>query len=148
MAASHNPSTASYAVTFQPWTSGVAQQAGMWFQVELPEPARLTEIVFESVALAEGAGPTVLGAPPRSGGGRGAATGPVEIGAPRAYQVQVSMDGTTWSAPVAQGRGAGAETAITFAPVEARFVRITQTATDAGLPPWSIQRLRLYESAR
>ena len=37
---------------------------------------------------------------------------------------------------------------IAFAPVNARFVRITQTATVPDAPPWSLRLLRLYEAAR
>ena len=55
------------------------------------------------------------------------------------------MDGTTWSAPVAEGEGKGPSTVITFAPVRAKFVRITQTGTAEPPANWSIQRLRLYE---
>ena len=47
---------------------------------------------------------------------------------PRAYRVEVSTDGATWSA-VAEGQGSGRITSIAFAPVRASFVRITQTAT-------------------
>jgi hypothetical protein len=83
----------------------------------------------------------MLGAPPRTGGGP---TGP--LGYPRAYQVQVSTDGSTWSAPVAHGEGTGADTVVAFAPVNAKFVRITQTGTAADAPPWNVQRLRLYEA--
>ena len=71
-------------------------------------------------------------------------TGPV--GFPRAYQVQTSADGVTWSRPVAQGEGA-AQTIVAFPPVRARFVRITQTAAAADAPQWTIQKLRLFESA-
>jgi hypothetical protein len=56
------------------------------------------------------------------------------------------MDGSTWSAPVAEGEGTGSSTTITFAPARAKFVRITQTGTADGATPWSIQRLRLYEA--
>ena len=55
------------------------------------------------------------------------------------------MDGTTWSAPVAEGQGSGPSTTITFAPTRTRFVRITQTATTESAPPWAIQQLQLYE---
>jgi len=34
---------------------------------------------------------------------------------------------------------------ITFKPVEAKFIKITQTATVEKAPAWSIQRLRLYQ---
>ena len=66
-------------------------------------------------------------------------------GYPRGYAVTVSLDGKTWSAPVAQGQGAGTSTVIAFAPVNAKFVRITQTASGTA-PAWSIQRLRLYRA--
>ncbi len=88
------------------------------------------------------------GAPPRSGGGAGrggAAEAPPPVGYPRGYQVQVSMDGTSWSAPVAQGAASGSFTTIAFAPVQAKFVRITGTAS-APDAPLAIQRLKLFEA--
>ena len=42
-------------------------------------------------------------------------------------------------------QGGGTSTFITFEPVQAKFVRITQTATVEAAPNWSIQRLRLYQ---
>ena len=62
-----------------------------------------------------------------------------------AYSVQVSMDGTAWSEPVAEGQGQNPTTTIAVKPVQARFVRITQT----GTPPtaaagWAIQRVRIF----
>jgi hypothetical protein len=84
---------------------GVPQQAGMWFQIELPASITLTEIQFASSAVA--------------GGGTGA---PSVSTAPRSYQVQISADGNTWSAPVAEGQATEAITIITFAPVRAKFV--------------------------
>jgi hypothetical protein len=56
------------------------------------------------------------------------------------------MDGATWSAPVAEGQGTGRSTVITFPPVAAKFVRITQTAAVDNAPPWAVMLLRLYES--
>jgi len=141
LTASHNASTAPNALTIQPWTTGQPQQSGMWFQIELPQPALLTQIQFESPGVAATAGPAVLGAPTRTA--MGGTVGPP--GFPRAYQVQVSTDGTSWGSPVAQGEGNGASLDIVFAPVRAKFVRITQTGGGDALPPWSIRRLRLYE---
>ena len=60
--------------------------------------------------------------------------------------MQVSTDGTTWSKPVAEGKGEGARTTITFAPARAKFVRITQTESAADAPAWSIRNLRIYEA--
>jgi hypothetical protein len=57
--------------------------------------------------------------------------------------VEVSPDGTTWSL-VAEGEGKGGQTSITFEPVRARFVRLTQTGAVEDAPPWSMQRLVLY----
>jgi hypothetical protein len=144
--ASHNTAAASNALSINPWTSGESQRAGMWIQIEVPKAAWLTEVQFSSTAPPEG--PVVAGAPTRTsvGGARGAAPGPPPaIGFPIGYQVQVSMDGTTWSAPVAQGAGSGSSTTITFKPVQAKFVKITQTGSTANAPAWTIQRLRLFE---
>ena len=134
----------------------------MWLQIELPVPARISELVIESALPfgfgrggrggagagevrrggraaqllpaprrprrhpAGSAGPRPRREPGgRAGGGRGG--GPPAAG-PVAYSVQVSADGTTWGAPVAQGAGQ-AITTIAFAPVTAKFVRITETGS-------------------
>ena len=150
LTASHNPAIATQALGINPRTSGHAQQPGMWFQVELPQAVTLSEVQFTSTAVAVDTTPAVAGAPTRTGiaGGRGApgapAPPPPPLGFPREYQVQVSMDGSTWETPVARGKGAGTLTDIPFAPVRAKFLRITQTGT-AENAPWTIQRLRLYE---
>jgi mono/diheme cytochrome c family protein len=196
LTASHNTSAARSALSLAPWTTGIAQQAGMWLQVELPRPALLTEIQFDSES-ATGRGGGGGGRGGRAGaafGGRGGPgaggnggqaqvldqaaldavrqweftqtrggptpvtlappsspqSGGVQVPGsyPRAYQVQVSMDGTTWSAPVAEGRGTGRSTVISFTPVQAKFVRITQTATVDNAPPWAVMLLRLYEAGQ
>jgi hypothetical protein len=100
----------------------------MWLQIELPAPQLLTEIQFTS----------------STGGGRAGASPAWTF--PRGYRVQVSADGHTWSAPVAEGQGAPGATVITFAPVTAKFVRITQTAAVNDAPPWSMRLLRLYRA--
>jgi len=125
--ASHNATGAAGGLSFSGWSTGAPQQAGMWFQIEVPEPLMLTEIQFES---------------PVQGGGRG---GPPPVGTfPRKYQVRVSEDGQAWSAPVAEGEGRGTSTVINFPPVRARFLRITQTASDENMPTWMIRGLRLF----
>jgi mono/diheme cytochrome c family protein len=145
LSASHNSPTASNAMTIQPWTSGQPQQPGMWFQIEMTQPTLVTQIQFESPGVATDAGPAVPGAPTRTGIGRGSA--PLSApGVPIAYEVQMSMDGTTWSTPVAQGKGAGDKADIAFTPVRAKFIRITQTGSAENAPPWAIRRLRLYEA--
>ena len=151
--ASHNPATASDALSIRPWTSGRAQEAGMWLQVELPQPLSITELQFESAPATVEAEPAAPGAPTRTGipgGGRGAAGGAPAatppIGFPIAFQVQVSMDGTSWGQPVATGKGTGSSTSVSFAPVRAKFVRVTQTGSATNAAPWSVLRLRLFEA--
>lgn len=127
--ASHQTNKARDGFSYEAWSSGVPQRAGMWFQVELPAPRRLAEIEFTS---------------PPQGGGRGGAP---PVGTfPRAYTVEVSLDGTRWSTAVAGQQGAGPSTTAAFAPVRARFVRITQTSEAGDAAPWTIQRLRLYDA--
>jgi mono/diheme cytochrome c family protein len=116
------------ALNFLGWTTGVPQRPGMWLQIEMPAPVMLTEIQFTS----------------SSTGGRGGAAPAWTF--PRGYQVQVSSDGSTWSAPVAEGQGVPGTTVITFAPVSGKFVRITQTAAVDGAPAWSMRLLRLYQA--
>jgi len=101
----------------------------MWLQIELPASVTLTEIQFTSSTI---------------GGGRG---GPPPVSTyPRGYRVQLSLDGQTWSDPVAEGAGTPGVTVIPFAPVTARFVRIMQTTSVPDAPPWSMRLLRLYEA--
>jgi hypothetical protein len=166
--ASHNAAAASNAFTFLTWNTGAPQQPDMWFQVELPEAVALTEIQFGSTAAggrgggrgARGGAPVVPQGTAAPGGAvqpaaessaqQAAAPGvpnPAAVGYPRGYTVTVSTNGTTWSSPVASGAGAGQTTVISFAPVQAKFVRITQTATVEAAPPWSIQALRLFAAA-
>jgi mono/diheme cytochrome c family protein/glucose/arabinose dehydrogenase len=149
--ASHNSATASDALSIRPWTSGRAQAPGMWLQVELPQPLTITEVQFESAPAVVESEPAAPGAPTRTGGGGRGAPGqppppPPPVGYPRQFEVQVSMDGTTWGAPVAKGQGTGSSTSATFPAVRAKFVRITQTGSAPDAPPWSVLRLRLFEA--
>jgi mono/diheme cytochrome c family protein len=161
LTASHEGDTAAGAATLRGWTSGVPQAAGMWLTVELPQPVMATEVQFDSITTIPRPGRGRAGGPApgaAAAGGPAPATGPQApgrggfagavpiVGYPRGYSVQVSTDGRTWSKPVAQGKGDGPHTTITFAPTRARFVRITQTDTVADAPAWSIRDLRIYEA--
>jgi hypothetical protein len=146
---------AEYASNLRGWSSETPQKPGMWFQIELPQPAAVSEVSFDSTgAGGRGGGGGRNAAPlpaPGAPAGRGAAPGPAgfggggAVGFPRAYDVQVSMDGKKWSKPVASGRGEGSHTTIAFAPVQAKFVRITQTDNLPDAPAWSIRNMRVYE---
>jgi mono/diheme cytochrome c family protein/glucose/arabinose dehydrogenase len=136
LTASHNAETAGVALTTRGWTTGVPQAPGMWLQIELPQPAMVTEIEFDSP-----------GAPAGRGGGRGGGGAPPALPYPRGYRVEVSMDGTNWGKPVAEGKGAGARTTVTFAPTRAKFVRVTQTDAGEGAPNWTVSNLKVYEAS-
>ena len=106
----------------------------MWFQIELPQPANVVEVLVDTLAGGRG----------NLGFGFGRGRGSMPAGPLAAYRLQVSMDGTTWSEPLAEGAGQNPTTTITIKPVQAKFVRITQTGTEENAPVWSIQSLRLY----
>jgi mono/diheme cytochrome c family protein len=167
LSASHNPTGAAGAVTLTSWSSQTPQTAGMWFQVELPKPETITEIQFESTngggrggrgAAGGGVQPGATGsvAPPAGAAAAAAAQGgraggpgagaPPNPGYPRGYKVETSTNGTAWTM-VAEGQGTGSPTIITFKPVQAKFVRLTETASAENAPPLSIQQLRFYRAA-
>ena len=54
------------------------------------------------------------------------------------YNVQVSLDGTTWSQVAASATRAPPNLTVTFPPVMARFVRVNQTGVLAMTDWWSI----------
>ena len=125
-AASHNPGDATAALNFSGWSSLVGQERGMWFQLELPEPATVAEIQFESP------------------GQVGRTTSYTAVPAfPRGYRVEVSLDGREWTTAVADGKGSGYATLIAFKPVRARFIRLTQTSDAQGLPVWYMRNLKV-----
>jgi galactose oxidase len=55
------------------------------------------------------------------------------------YAIALSTNGTTWSAPVAQGTWADtkAEKQVTFPMAEARYIRLTATTEAGGRGPYS-----------
>jgi mono/diheme cytochrome c family protein len=132
ISASHNDTAAANAMSDAQarWDSGEPQRAGMWFQVEFAQPIPVQEVQFDAAA-----------AGPGFGRGRGA----IPAGPPVGYRVELSTDGTNWTA-VASGTGAPTVRAV-FTPTRAKFVRITQTGTPAGNQAnlaWAIQHLRIY----
>jgi mono/diheme cytochrome c family protein/glucose/arabinose dehydrogenase len=137
--ASHNPNDAIAGLRLTTWSSGAPQAAGMWFQVELPNAETLTELQFQSPPAAErGAAVAAGGAPINT------ATGP---GFPRGFRVETSTDGSSWQ-QAAEGASTGPMTSVTFAPVTAKFLRISLTTGVENGPPWSIQSLKLYRAAK
>jgi glucose/arabinose dehydrogenase/mono/diheme cytochrome c family protein len=133
--ASHNTETAANGINgtgTARWSTSVPQQPGMWYQIEFPRPVSVAEMIVE----------TFVGSP--GGMFRGTGSGSIPAISPTAYQVQMSMDGTTWSAAVAQGPGEFPTTRISMEPAKGKFVRITQTGTPPGKFGWGIQRVTVY----
>jgi mono/diheme cytochrome c family protein len=83
---------------------------------------------------------------PRPGTGRGSA--PVFGSYPIGYRIQLSMDGRSWSASVAEGKGRPATTIATFRPAQAKFIRVTQTEKAEGAPAWSVLNFRVYAAGK
>ncbi len=98
------------------WDTGASQTPGQWFAIELPAEANVGGLRLDTLQS------------------------PQDY--PRGYKVELSTDGSRWSQPVAEGKGTGAITDITFPPAKARFIRITQTGAVNGLF-WSIHELRV-----
>ena len=167
--ASHNSERAGNGLTLAAWTTGTPQQPGMWFQVELPQTMTIAEIQFDSgqpggggrgrggrgrgavgAGAAAGRGGQPAASQPAGQGERGSGRGtpPIFGSYPIGYRIQVSTDGKTWSAPVAEGKGSVATTIATFRPVPAKFVRVTQTETSDGAPAWSVLNFRVYAAGK
>jgi mono/diheme cytochrome c family protein len=129
------------AFTFEGWTTGVTQKEGMWYEIELPNAATLTELQFKSPVI--------------SRGWREESPPPIQT-APKGFNITVSLDGKTWTSVVSNGEGTSSSTTIRFAPVEARFLRIVLTKSEEiihgqrfGMPfdfevVWNMRELKLF----
>ena len=161
LSASHNPEAAANATGTTPGGDGIPaawrSRPGMWFQIELPQPARVTEVQIDTAL------PFSFGGRGRAGGGRGA---PGAGGAPRraarlrpapgaaARRCRSPVRSPTrcrcrWTEATgalrsAQGAGSAPTTVIAFTPVQAKFVRITQTGTAAANEQWAIAQVRVF----
>ncbi|MEX0778185.1 MAG: discoidin domain-containing protein [Balneolales bacterium] len=116
----------SGAFSLEGWTTGKPQESGMWFQIELAASVNLSEIEFES--------------PMQRRDGEWGRTSPSK------YRLQVSTGGDAWTT-ISEGQADGTSTTtINFDSVQARYIRITQTAESENAFPWAMQKLKLYES--
>jgi glucosylceramidase len=100
------------------WSSGAAQSAGQYLQVDLGRRTPVSRLVLDT----------------------GASTGDY----PRGYSVSVSDDGTKWSQPVATGAGTGQLTTVDLGHRATRYVRVTLTAASGNW--WSVADVRAYRS--
>jgi hypothetical protein len=133
--------SAKGAFNFEGWTTGITQQQGMWFQIELPHPATISEIQFKS--------------PPINRAFRGVGPPPIHT-YPRGYDLEVSKDGTQWTKIISNGAGTGANSNIRFTPIQTKFLRMTLTKSESivhgerrGRPfdyevAWTMREFKLY----
>ena len=122
--ASANPKAARLAIDRNVdtrYTTNTPQSPGQWFQVELPAATPITGLQLDQ------------------GNSKG--------DYPRGYKVELSLDGTKWGKPVAQGKGNAGITEIQFNPKPAKFIRITQTGSAKGTF-WSIHELEILLPSR
>ncbi len=133
--ASQNSDSAIGALRLTAWSTGAPQQAGMWFQIEMPSVRTVTELQFQSPSAAGSSAAVASGGAPMV-----TAAG---FGYPRGYKVEVSTDGTAWSS-VAEGAATGNSSAVTLSPTPAKFIRITLTVTPENAPAWSLQDVRVF----
>ncbi|MGI5239733.1 glycoside hydrolase family 3 C-terminal domain-containing protein [Dactylosporangium sp. CA-139066] len=97
------------------WSTGTPMANGQWLTVDLGAPRTFKQLRMDSAGSANDYA--------------------------RGYQVLVSNDGTTWSAPVATGTGTAALITAAFPAQTARYVRVVQTGTSSSW--WSIAELNL-----
>ena len=102
------------------YSTGIPQHPGEWYQIELPRDALVAGVTLDCGNASD---------------------------YPRGYQVETSLDGSYWGSPVASGKGTGTLTQISFTPLKAKFVRITQTA-GAKNNFWSITELQVLAAPK
>ena len=99
------------------WSSGSGQVPGMWVSVDLGAAREFNQVVMD------------------------AGTSPGDY--VRAYQVETSPDGVTWT-PIARGQGSTGEMVIPLPPTTTRHLRIVSEASSGSW--WSIHELNLRTS--
>ena len=124
------------------------QQPGMWVQVELPQPTRISEVQFNAPGGGRGNPARGLGAGPGAGApGAGCRARRRRrhpcCASSRCRRQRTARRGVK---PVARGTVATITNA-SFAPVSAKFMRITLTAAGPNLGPLVIQNVRVLRPA-
>lgn len=100
------------------WSSGILQEGGEWFMIDMKTPQSFNVIELNQIKA--------------------------QKDYPRGYEVYVSKDGKDWGKAIATGEGTeGEATVISLSKAaEARFVKIVQTG-QADANWWSIHEIYL-----
>ena len=135
--ASHNAEKAGNGLTLAAWTTAEPQQPGMWFQVELPEPAMVSEVQFDAGAPGgRGVGRGgQRGQPPAPAAGRGAAAPGAGSTTPGSAPGSgaAGRQGTPGPAAPPAGRGAGPGSVFGSFPIGYR-VQVSMDGNAWGTP--------------
>ena len=137
-AASHNAERAGNGLTLAAWTTVEPQEPGMWFQVELPEAAMVSEVQFDAGAPGgRGVGRGgQRGQPPAPAAGRGAAApgaGSTTPGSAAPGAGAAGRQGTPVPAAPPAGRGPGPGTVFGSFPIGYR-VQVSMDGKVWGTP--------------
>jgi mono/diheme cytochrome c family protein/glucose/arabinose dehydrogenase len=101
-----------------PMVFGAEYAGEAWVQIELPETVPLAGLRFDSSKAVRAY--------------------------PRSFQIQLSLDGERWSAPVASGKPSVPATEVSFTATPARFVRIAQAPRTPNA--WTIDNVVLFQA--
>jgi putative membrane-bound dehydrogenase-like protein len=129
---------AASAFTYEGWSSGGRQQAGMWYQLELPRPTHLTELHFAATSIRK---PSWKPAP-----GKPAWPAPMVSTHPRTYAVEASADGQQWQTVKTNVQGSGGDNIVSIDVPNARYLRLrlTELPTEPDEIPWMMRQLKLF----
>jgi hypothetical protein len=102
------------------WSTGAAQTAGQWFQVNMGSAQTFNKVTIDA--------------------------GPSAGDYPAGYTVSVSSNGTTW-AEVASGAGSTQLITVTFPQETAQYIQVMQTTSGVTTNWWSIAELNVWASS-
>jgi len=102
------------------FNSKVPQVSGYWFQVELPETSLVSGLRLDA---GEGVGSF-----------------------PRAYRIDVSLDGKKWKEVVSATKGNGVLTWAHFKPSNTKYLRVTLTEARSDGWTWTIAHMDIFKN--
>jgi mono/diheme cytochrome c family protein len=115
------------AFTFEGWSTGVPQTAGMWFQIAFPEIVMINEIQFMSEEIRQGTFKERL---------------PSILTYPRNVIIETSKDGKKWT-EVFAGEGMKSLNMIRIKCSEGKYLRIRQIRSHEKAT-WTMSEMKLF----
>jgi mono/diheme cytochrome c family protein len=128
------------AFTYEGWSTGEKQVAGMWYQVEFPKEVLATEINFTSQQTVKKG--WVQPTPPVPFNQR-----PMVQTFPRVYTIEASSDGKNWTKTLTDVKGKQGENKISFTATRTKFLRLSLSAgveKEGEDIPWTMRQVRIF----